>query len=65
VSTTEHSGIKEKPFTEKRRESLGNWQSVFSRTGYRGSGGQDRSPITPYTAAQREELKLSSKKSHT
>jgi hypothetical protein len=65
VITTEHNGIKEKPFTKKKTESLGNWQSVLSSTGHQGSEHQDRSPITPCTAAKREELKQSSKKSHT
>jgi hypothetical protein len=64
VVPTEHNGIKEKQFTKKKAESLGNWQSVFSSTDHQGSQDQDGSPPTPYTAAQREELKPSSKKSH-
>lgn len=47
VTTTEHKGVKEKSFTKKKTEWLGNWLSVFSRTDHQGSQDQDSSPMTP------------------
>jgi hypothetical protein len=63
-STTGHKGVKEKSFTKKRTESLGNWQSVCRRTDHLGVTGPRQQPLDSYTAVQTEQLKSSSNSSH-